>query len=272
MARARNIKPAFFTNEDLAELPPLTRLAFIGLWTIADFKGCLAWRPKRIKVQVLPYDDVDMEDVINDLAAGGFVLRYEVAGEGFVKIKNFIRHQNPHKQERDAGSNVPDYPDAEHASPQRVEALRNNFGTASEANVLIPDSLNLNPDSLNLNPERGDAAAAASPQKRGSRLPADFALTDEMLEWSRTKCPEVDADLETEKFCNYWRAATGSNATKLDWQLTWKNWILNAKGYGKTFNNTFSNGRRTDEQVFAESAEFYRNYSDAGSDEPGAAD
>ena len=31
MARARNIKPGFFTNDELVELPFATRLLFIGL-------------------------------------------------------------------------------------------------------------------------------------------------------------------------------------------------------------------------------------------------
>ena len=35
MARARNIKPGFFDNEILGELPALTRLLFIGLWCLA---------------------------------------------------------------------------------------------------------------------------------------------------------------------------------------------------------------------------------------------
>ena len=30
---ARNIKPAFFDNDELAENDPLGRLLFIGLWT-----------------------------------------------------------------------------------------------------------------------------------------------------------------------------------------------------------------------------------------------
>ena len=47
MARSRNIKPAFFENELLGELPPLDRLSFIAMWTIADFKGCFEYRPKR---------------------------------------------------------------------------------------------------------------------------------------------------------------------------------------------------------------------------------
>ena len=53
MARARNIKPGFFDNETLGELPALTRLLFIGLWCLADREGRLQDRPKRIKKELL---------------------------------------------------------------------------------------------------------------------------------------------------------------------------------------------------------------------------
>ena len=71
MARARNIKPALFTNDTLAENDALGRLLFIGLWTIADFKGDVEWRPKRVKAQVLPYDDCDIEKLAINLDKSG---------------------------------------------------------------------------------------------------------------------------------------------------------------------------------------------------------
>ena len=51
MARARNIKPGFFLNEELGVLPPLVRILFAGLWCIADRDGRLEDRPKRIKME-----------------------------------------------------------------------------------------------------------------------------------------------------------------------------------------------------------------------------
>ena len=66
MARARNIKPSFFTNEDLVELSFETRLLFIGLWTLADRAGRLEDRPKRIKMAVFPADSVDVERSLAD--------------------------------------------------------------------------------------------------------------------------------------------------------------------------------------------------------------
>ena len=37
--RARNLKPGFFKNETLAEIEPLGRLLFQGLWCMADREG-----------------------------------------------------------------------------------------------------------------------------------------------------------------------------------------------------------------------------------------
>lgn len=68
-----------------------------------------------------------------------------------------------------------------------------------------------------------------SKKKKASRLPDDFIVTDELLEWAMLKRPSIDTSLETEKFVNYWTAKSGKDATKLDWNATWRNWILNAK-------------------------------------------
>ena len=66
MARSRNIKPGFFTNDILAEVDPLGRLLFVGLWTIADREGRVEYRPKQIKIKVLPYDDAPIDGLITD--------------------------------------------------------------------------------------------------------------------------------------------------------------------------------------------------------------
>jgi hypothetical protein len=102
MARSRNIKPGFFTNDRLAELPPLARILFPGLWCIADKEGRLEDRPRRIAAQILPYDqDADVEELLGLLAAGSdsFIVRYQVDGERFIQIRNWDRHQRPHWQE-----------------------------------------------------------------------------------------------------------------------------------------------------------------------------
>lgn len=99
MARARNIKPGFFANEDLVELPFAVRLLFIGLWTLADREGRLEDRPKRIKMALFPADDINVDAALNDLARAGFLTRYEVDGSACIQVEQFVKHQNPHHME-----------------------------------------------------------------------------------------------------------------------------------------------------------------------------
>lgn len=110
MGRTRSIRPGFFLNEKLAEVNPLGRLLFAGLWTIADRRGRLEDRPRRIKAELLPYDDCDIDDLLNQLFTGGFIHRYIVAGERYIEIVNFEKHQ--HIPGSEAESIIPSSSDA----------------------------------------------------------------------------------------------------------------------------------------------------------------
>jgi hypothetical protein len=64
--------------------------------------------------------------------------------------------------------------------------------------------------------------------KRGSRLADDWRPSACGIEYATTR--GLDArrlETEIEKFKNYWTAKTGASSTKLDWEATWRNWILN---------------------------------------------
>ena len=102
MARARNIKPAFFANEELAELPFEARLLFIGLWTLADREGRLEDRPKRIKMAVFPADNIDVEPSLDGLNRCGLIERYTIDGVSVIQIPKFVQHQRPHGAEKDS--------------------------------------------------------------------------------------------------------------------------------------------------------------------------
>jgi len=106
MARSRNIKPGFFTNDELAECSPYARLLFAGLWTIADKEGRLDDRPKKVKAMVLPFDDVDCNDLLQQLHSHKFINRYQVNGDSYIQINNWKKHQNPHCKE--AASEIPE--------------------------------------------------------------------------------------------------------------------------------------------------------------------
>lgn len=95
--RIRTIKPEFFHHEGLFEAELETKLpirvAFAGLWCIADREGRFKWEPRRIGVQVLPYDGVDFSRVLDALTTRAFVLKYRVGDACFGWIPSFLKHQ-----------------------------------------------------------------------------------------------------------------------------------------------------------------------------------
>ncbi|MFP5077033.1 hypothetical protein ACLE20_06970 [Rhizobium sp. YIM 134829] len=104
MARIRTIKPDFFKHEGLFDAEHETglplRLAFAGLWTQCDREGRFAWRPRQLKVDILPYDEVDFSRVLDALATRGFVRKYACDGREFGVIPSWHRHQVINNRER----------------------------------------------------------------------------------------------------------------------------------------------------------------------------
>ena len=146
MARSRNIKPGFFKNESLAECSPLTRLLFAGLWCLADRAGRLEDRPKRIRAEILPYDDGSVDDMLEELQGAGFIQRYQVGEQRFIQVLNFAKHQNPHHREAESTIPAPAEDSARteqgYDEPGASLGLSSDKpGTSPEPAVLIPDSL-----------------------------------------------------------------------------------------------------------------------------------
>lgn len=119
-------------NDTLAELEPLCRLLFIGLWTIADRAGRLKDNPKRIKAEILPYDSCDINQYLNDLARYNFIQRYKDSGRAFIQVCKFTRHQHPHQNE--PASTLPEPPEIppEPSNSHESEVLPEDFGTCTE--------------------------------------------------------------------------------------------------------------------------------------------
>lgn len=60
-----------------------------------------------------------------------------------------------------------------------------------------------------------------------ARLDRDWALPDEWGNWALTKYPHWKREtvqLIAEAFRDHWCAKSGKDATKLDWEGTWRNW------------------------------------------------
>lgn len=142
MARARNIKPGFFTNADLIECEPLARLLFAGLWCEADRRGILEDRPKTLKIKILPGDNCDVDALLTNLDRAGFIQRYELNGQRCILIRNFEKHQHPHQNEQP--NNLP--------APEQHQSSTVQAPEQSGVNVnLLPHTDSLTPHTENAN-------------------------------------------------------------------------------------------------------------------------
>ncbi|MGL4667545.1 MAG: hypothetical protein ACRCWR_06415 [Saezia sp.] len=240
VARARNIKPAFFMNEALVELPFETRLLFIGLWMLADREGRLEDRPKRIKMALFPADNINIEECLVELEARGLIDRYEVLGLKVIFVCNFKKHQSPHHTEK--ASELPD----EHGkyvweSLEGDSPLNHGKGCVkaqeqdgeNPADLLNPDSLNpesLNPDLLkeeSVQEGQSNEGAAQLPKKQ-RQLPKNFVLNAQDCDFAKER--GIDHQHELETFKSYHQA---KGTLMQDWHAAWRTWCMNGVKYGK---------------------------------------
>jgi hypothetical protein len=204
VARARNIKPGLFKNEVLGVADPLFTLLFEGLWLLADRAGRLEDRPLRIKAEVFPYrDGLDMASMLSWLEQHGFVRRYSSNGLALIQIIEFVKHQNPHKNE----------PESIYPAPEAVGISPEKIGSAhADSGFRIPDS------GLLISGTSAPASAPPPPTSKPKRaaetpLPADFAVSERVRKWAASKgYGQLDAHLEAFK-----RKATAKDYRYASW-------------------------------------------------------
>jgi len=235
MARARNIKPGFFKNEDLAECSVWARLLFPGLWMLADRDGRLEDRPKRIKGEIFPFDSVEVDPLLNELVEWGFIRRYTAGGKKCIQIINFVLHQSPHSTEKD--SDLPD----ENGDYTVNERLKNGCITGKSIKTSsIPTEKQAGPPATTVNPQLANSATTVSPQLHNTLNPESGFLNPESpilgggereaqsasphpppifspenREFIKTERPDLDAAVVWLNFCDHY---PGDKCTPANWR------------------------------------------------------
>lgn len=243
MARARNIKPDFFTDEEVVELQPLTRLMFIGMWTLADRQGRMEDRPKQIKLRLLPVDDLSVDGALDELQEHKFIVRYEVNGKRYIQIRNFLKHQSPHRDEKD--SILPAYSEQ---APCTHDA--NTVQAPCTHDAKRPDCLNLIADSLNLIPEeKKQADKTVSISEKQIRV-----AIEERRDLIARKFPNVDIEIEVEEMV----AKCRGQSLGVDPWVFISRWLKNIQAGGNngtSHNRSAGKTRATEEGIEASSSD-----------------
>lgn len=194
MARIRTIKPAFFRHEGLFEAERETslplRVAFAGLWTAADREGRFQWRPRQLKLDALPFDEVDFAVVLDHLTRREFIARYEVSGEPYGFIPSWGNHQVINN--RESASSIP---------PPPVDACRTRAAPVPEALTTRepPDhdatAARLFPAPVEGNGREKEGKGSGTDEGFVSRVPISV---DDLMAWlSRDSCEALMAQRAT---------------------------------------------------------------------------
>jgi hypothetical protein len=205
MPRMRTLKPSFFSNDQLAEVHPLGRLLFEGLWCMADREGRLEDRPKRIKAEVLPYDNCNIDRLLDDLEHRGFILRYEVDANRYIQVLAFGKHQNPHVKEPPSTIPAP----CEHGAGPVLPPNGHHTSPASHAGVLSHGLQEQEQEQIQEQEPESDAASAGEPvfstDERQTidavgRALADFGFSLVPRMWRKVLAAYATIDLEAEAY------------------------------------------------------------------------
>lgn len=232
MARSRNIKPGFFLNDVLSEIEPLGRLLFAGLWTIADKAGRLRDSPKKIKACILPYDDCDVNNLLNELWKRKFITRYVVDNEGYIAVINWKKHQNPHMKEVES-----EIPEPEEEAFYSEQELNEHHTSTMQEQVLHEtspaDSLNLIPLTLNLIPDSSTGASTVQKNPKKSKVAVIKKTFGEKVHLSEAEYEKLVKDngkYDTDEMIailDNWYCSKGKPPNKSDYHcMVGKGWVL----------------------------------------------
>lgn len=243
--RSRNLKPGFFKNEDLLEIEPLGRLLFQGLWCMADRDGRLEDRPKKIKIEVLPCDNCNVDKLLEILDKKGFILRYKISNIKFIQILNFKKHQSPHMKEQN--SIIPEpTPDMYGACMVHVPEIND----ASPSDILIPDS----PYPHSLNPSLNTFVESRKKNK-SHKVIFDYIknqfqnIPPEIIEKWQSIYPVINIQFEIGK-AEAWVIANPKNK-KSNWMRFLVNWMTRAQDKAPRKESNEISGKTAD-QIKAE--------------------
>lgn len=160
-------------------------------------------------------------DFIRALRRVGVTLRQILDAQSMVTKEKKARHRSAQAKYM-MNKTIADETDIKSIS-SRVNPLKTN-GHADQADI---KSISASPTELDID-KRGsyNNNIISNNRARGTRLPEDWNPSDDLWLWGKDHgLSQQVLRTQTAKFKDYWWSKPGENATKLNWDRTWKNWM-----------------------------------------------
>lgn len=224
MARIRSVHPSLFTDEAWVSCSPVARILYIGLWTDADDQGVFVWRPMQLKMRLLPGDQVDISELLKELAAADLIRAFEHEGRPYGAIKLFQKYQRPKKP--NAIHPFPDELRDYVLSNKKQRSLFDDDGNDMDGTGGGTGGENLNQmEDGGGNRKGGGGEKTRAARKPETSIPIGFPGTDEIElanEICRAESHQIDVAWQARKF-RTWAEQNGK--LYRDWRACWRGWI-----------------------------------------------
>jgi hypothetical protein len=163
-------------------------------------------------------DECDVACIIDCLEGAGRLADGMVARWGDRQFSSDTAAERQRRyRERKSGSDVPERDDHHNGD--------------AESDVTPPSrDARVTPQETETEAEKEKPKPTVS-SKRGTRWQKGQKVPDEWKAWARANFPSVEPyrlSTEVRKFEDYWPAQPGRAGIKIDWELTWRNWLRNA--------------------------------------------
>jgi hypothetical protein len=244
LARSRNIKHGLYLNEELAELSIYARYLFPCLWCLCDKEGRMEYRPRKIKAESYPYDDVDIPALLVELHEKQFISVYGNGTRAYIQVNGWVKHQNPHPKEKASEFPSISAPDSKTATIESITGKEKQFnftesnGSAVKFN-LIPDSLPSDSkvsDSLPSDDKPCDDTARHTAPKDGK----DESKTKRFIPPTPDEVGEYMLEIgykgNPQQWCDHYQSngwMVGKNKMK-DWKAAVRTWRNNGFQHGRS--------------------------------------
>jgi hypothetical protein len=218
MARIRSIKPEFWVSEQIAECSPNARLTFVGMWTFSDDNGVHPAKPKTLKAELYPMDDVTSNSVagwVNELINVGLVIPFEHAGTSYWHITGWGKHQ---KIDRPSYK-YPTPPESSN-SPTPQQPLDEDSSNARRAPP--PGVDRIGKDRKGVEIQRMFAEVWSAYPKKSAKPAAEKAFKAAKVD--EHTLGTILADIESRKACDDWKKENGKYVPNPATYLNQRRW------------------------------------------------
>jgi len=201
------VDDGFYSHHKVILIPRSVRAEAIGTWTL-----CGTWSADKLKDGYVP--SLMVEELGGTLAGAEALVAVKLwrPKTGGFQFINWSEFQPTRKKVEETRARERD----------RKSQYRSKAHDSAVADGNVPVGHNRFPTT----PTRPDPTPSSTKKEaanRGSRVPKNFVITDDLREWAKVEAPLVNLDKKLGDWIDYWAAVPGAKGIKSDWVATWRN-------------------------------------------------